>query len=442
MVEQHRNRMTVPDPDYTEITQDPEAPILPNRTSSLWHRYRRPRVNRAIIGPPVPSRRWPPPVPDRPPPNAPDLNLDGTLPTADGFPGVSPHDRFLRERHQDHQDRIAHHLPIAYPPLPDSSEEGTVILDLHRNEALYMPTDRLLAPRPEVTHYQHGAEVVVPIRAQNVNLLALFDTGACISIMPLRTATRLPGLAYREAALPPTVSTGGTTQTVLGTVQLQIQLGHHRINGPVTIVEDGLYDFIIGTDLQAQLGEIAIDFHTGQLSTNQSGLVPFGRRNSHSIMPIPVKIPHAEIIPARTQVLLFCRVDTIDILPNTDFVFEPTIEPLGNRGLWVGKAVVHPVNFQVPVQFLNPSTEDIRLYANSKVGHLHPLLSGMPIHFLKESPVEPEPEMPISIAQLVDLSKTTLTKEQIHELENLLIAYEDIFIKTDSDLGHCTLLQH
>jgi hypothetical protein len=115
-----------------------------------------------------------------------------------------------------------------------------------------------------------------------VNVIALFDTGASRTVISYLLLKKLQ--TYKKLDLKFKPNTGlltasnGTNIDVLGSIELNLEIGNQSINGASCLVVNGLtYELIIGSDL--------ILHHLGTIVINSSGL--HFQHNSKSIVVIP-----------------------------------------------------------------------------------------------------------------------------------------------------------
>ncbi len=347
LADRYRNRYDVPDPDYANITQEMGAPPVPRRITSLLYRLKRRRLPpRDDIGIPLPEHRYAPVRPPRPPRarSSPPGHLQNgrSQPTAPLYP--------------------ADQLPFPEPPGLEGDLE--VHLDIPHQQAFYLPTDRLLQDRTLVVNCLMGAEIVVPISAGKEKIHALVDTGACLSIMPIKVAKKLKEAEHLDRALPMRVSIGGNTYPIYGSLITTITLGDHSVRAPLVIIDGGDYDLIIGTDLQAVFGYIGVDYKAHNVHTPLSGPVPYGRLNSIYATPVRICLEQNEVIPARARTLLQARPET-ELFPKCDYVFEPQKKGLNKKGVYSGRAIINSgkggMDESISLQIMHVSEKEVQL---------------------------------------------------------------------------------
>ena len=116
-----------------------------------------------------------------------------------------------------------------------------------------------------------------------------------------------------------------------------------------------------------------------------------------------------------------------------------------SKGLLVAKALVCPTTGTVPVRIANPFAQSYKLYKNTIVATYKPiepeLLVSVNTTQFKDSPTEScrDKELPEHMKELYSESSKLLNSEEQSQLKNLLINYQNQFLKilmTKEDV-HC-----
>jgi hypothetical protein len=117
--------------------------------------------------------------------------------------------------------------------------------------------------------------------------------------------------------------------------------------------------------------------------------------------------------------------------------------------VWKGSQTVVYAEEKFPIQLMNVTSEPQHIYKNTVVGNISPVESlieaqpteGAPTSFKHEG-AESESMLPIHLKQLYASSVKYVSDDQANKLRRVLIKYENLFAKSDKDMGRTNVVKH
>ena len=265
------------------------------------------------------------------------------------------------------------------------------------------------------------------------------DTGADVTIMSHRVYTNLVNV---EELQPPEMNESvrgieGSEIPVLGKVAVTIGLGERRSTRTVWVarIEE---DCILGTDLLREEGCV-IDYPNCALRLGKAEM-PLrsenkGTRCLRVVLDKSVKIPgHSEmIIPVKIegQKQNFCWG-----------AVGPSSGGTGKRGIIIGRTLIDLKRDCVPVRVANFSASRQKLKKGLELAVCEPVASVTSRVNKGEEPEETLDQVSSNLKLLAEKTAEMLNDEQSRKITNVLLRYQDVFSKSESDIGRASGVQH
>ncbi|CAJ0594204.1 unnamed protein product [Cylicocyclus nassatus] len=156
----------------------------------------------------------------------------------------------------------------------------------------------------------------IPIKVNNVNILALIDTGAVITVTSSSTASLLGIFALFESDIPAALGMAGIPINLIGIAHLRFQIGSFTFNHPVYFTETpcvpesgGSYNIILGNDLLSRLPSWCISYNRRlftvageQINILCSAPTPAPLVDS----TVPVRVAETTVLPPQTETFVPC----------------------------------------------------------------------------------------------------------------------------------------
>jgi len=188
-----------------------------------------------------------------------------------------------------------------------------------------------------------------------------------------------------------------------------------------------------------------------------------------------VKVSRSVTIPANSVVTMYGSCEGLDNKVSENFLFEKTED--GPENILIARAVVEPTSGRVPVKLINLDSSPLHIEKGRLLGVLHNIDAIHPIDMKAEPPrttcstadqrekekqqsnicrIEDQetekklhseanktaPNVPAHLKEMYEESIKNLPKEHHMKLASLLEEYGDVFAKSKSDLGKCSVLKH
>ena len=265
------------------------------------------------------------------------------------------------------------------------------------------------------------------------------DTGADVTIVSHRVYTNLVNV---EELQPPEMNESirgidGSEIPVLGEVAVTTGLGERRSTRTVWVarIEE---DCILGTDFLREEGCV-IDYPNCALQLREAE-IPLrsenkGTRCLRLVMDKSVKIPeHSEMIISvkiEGQKENFCWG-----------AVGPSSGGTGKRGIIIGRTLIDLKRVCVPVRVANFSACRQKLKKGLQLAVCEPVASVTSRVNKGEEPEETLDKVPSNLKLLAEKTAEVLDDEQSRKITNVLLCYQDVFSKSESDIGRASGVQH
>ena len=282
----------------------------------------------------------------------------------------------------------------------------------------------------------------VPVSVEGVNLTALLDTGAAVTLlrhdMWMNIAAQPHDLRPWSGAT--LVSAGGTPLTVYGCACMGLELGGKMFWNNFVVVSPLTSEAILGIDfLQAQ--RAVIDMSQGVLCLQESGckiyLDPPNPLHANPAVQ-PVRVTDTVEVPPRSVMEITAHFDTE---VGGVWLVEAAEKEMP---VVVARGLVEPSSTVVPVCVMNTSDQPATLYAGSTIGKLVDVDPPAEVGAVNTSTEAPEVDEKKckKLQQLVQDSCTELTPGEKNTFLELLCSYADLLAFSTADLGRTSKLRH
>ena len=201
-------------------------------------------------------------------------------------------------------------------------------------------------------------------------------------------------------------------------------------------------DAIIGTDVLGSVLPHTLDIKNGLLFANGGASLQLHRRDS-ALSGRVFTVGHSSI-PPYSEAVLHCSVRTTGgrALPSSGLLEGLTLFAK-DTGLIVGRTLVDPSKWKVPVLVSNFSQETIVVNPFTEVGMITQVTA---IQSVTNTPLQPQNTtrtLPRHLQELVEQTCQDLDPTQRHCLANVLSEYSDIFPVPGAPLtGHTDAVEH
>ena len=280
----------------------------------------------------------------------------------------------------------------------------------------------------------------------------LIDTGCSTTILSTRVFHSLP-LESRPALQPyhgTLRSADDSPILVEGTANLNIQIGDHLVQHR-TIIAAVYNDGLLGLDFLRE-HQVAIEFATRKVTCKGEVLHAYCRAGTDRACRI-IAAEHT-VIPARSRTLV--QAKATKPLVDGSWAIEPLNRTPGGQPVLLARSLARGCGCSVPVEILNPTDDDVRLYKCTNLGIISRI---------------PEPDVLCSVSESADPGSTTLPDEShlsdssqvplTPELDQLLVdmdsdlsedesarvrdllsSHKDVFATKDCPFGRTDLVKH
>ncbi|XP_063416775.1 uncharacterized protein LOC134699013 [Mytilus trossulus] len=214
------------------------------------------------------------------------------------------------------------------------------------------------------------------------------------------------------------------------------------------VVENLLYDAIIGTDIMKQIG-IVIDMKDEAAYWNNMYVRFIGSSDQNSVTSSSlygVNLIQTVDIPARSEMICFGRVngDVNGIIG----IIEPKSQLTSKYSVIPARVLTKICDKDVVFKVLNPTTKNVKLFKDTNIGTFEEINKVLDEEY--DSDIVPTSNVVNSLCegiseermQDVQVDWDQLTKLEQGQLMELLNEFSYIFAKSDSDLGKTNLVSH
>ena len=304
-----------------------------------------------------------------------------------------------------------------------------------REESLQTPQDTPMESpgeeeEPVVLQLRSGPTYRIPVKLENLDLMAVVDTAAQVTIISDRVLEQLEirPPEVRKIVLQTAGRKMKMSGSVVGPVRLQLgnKLCHEEIY--VAPIQD---EMLLGLDLlRKHCGEINLKADTIQIDGNPVNMEISGHGGVAKVV-----VARRTIVPPNSVRLVPCRTRT----KAGQFVFEPrsTLQALMPR-------TVHAAVSPLFICAVNTSDRNVTFREDQRIGKAEEV--AVIRHTVKEvDREESDPEVagiPEHLKEMLNNSRENLTESQVQRIAKLTTKYQEVFAQDDFDLGNFTTIEH
>lgn len=272
--------------------------------------------------------------------------------------------------------------------------------------------------KSHATIFNYNSLNYVRLQYENTELLLLLDTGASISAFSTKTLSKNQEINFRDKIKINGIS-GSTISR--GSAYISLQVADINIYHRFILVDE------LNNNLHGILGSDF--FETYKASINyETRTFTIVVNNQNITLPIESKVNYDTLIPARCEILTYCKVNT-----RKECVVLP--QEIGN-GIFVAGTLAHAINNQIPVRILNVRDEKVKLTNfEPKIVDLeeYEICS---FQSVSHSSVE-------RVEQILKLIKTDLLNaEEKRAVEHICAKFADVFHLPDDRLTVTNVYKH
>ena len=273
----------------------------------------------------------------------------------------------------------------------------------------------------------------------------LVDSGSAVTALSCRFYQTLLSAGAPVGVLRPTDrrlrGANGSPIAILGCSSCMVSFLGLRTEFPV-LVCDLSTDAIIGTDTLGSILPHTLDIKKGLLFTEGGVSLQLHRRDA-ALSGRVFTVGHCSIPPC-SEAVLHCTTRTVG---GRSFSSSGLLEGLTvfaeNTGLVVGRTLVDPSGWRVPVLVSNFSQETVMVEPFSEVGMIAQVSA---IQLVMDKPLHAsyDPSMlPDHLQDMLNLTSENLDNVQKGQLANTLLQFTDLFPVPGSALtGHTDAVEH
>jgi hypothetical protein len=199
------------------------------------------------------------------------------------------------------------------------------------------------------------------------------------------------------------------------------------------VVKNIAQAIILGTDYLAKLGEVTYNFQACSLSIGKE-VLPMGEK----FVADQVRVIESVKIPPLSEVLIVAHVNS-QVLEGKQCAFEGT-QKSTPRDIWVGKSLDRVTNQAIRIPVLNTGNNIQEIQVNAILGKVEPvddeaiLMTGIEPGRKTLQNTAPAPK--------VNAENSSLTPQEMSQLQNLIDEFKDIIGEGISELGRTSVVQH
>ncbi|PJE78407.1 hypothetical protein CI610_02660 [invertebrate metagenome] len=285
-----------------------------------------------------------------------------------------------------------------------------------------------------------GAEsgLFVHLDINGVQAKFLIDTGATVSLVSKQIFRDIDS-KQKVKLQPMTRDILGANDLPMATVgkgRFQITIDSYSCECMAVVVDMKL-DGIIGLDFLKESRSV-IDCAQGKMRIGQkdSTLTWQGTLGCYR-----VSMKETLSIAPRSEVICegIVQVPDSEQLPDDTFIMESSERFMKKGQALVARTIVN-AGETVPLRLLNPSDQTVKVYRHTHVGRISPVDKVLDND---ESEIgQKYQELPDHLVQLYEEAKEELTPEQAKQVRQLLLRTQDLFAKSDDDLGRTDMVKH
>ncbi|KAL6739426.1 hypothetical protein Aduo_012885 [Ancylostoma duodenale] len=296
------------------------------------------------------------------------------------YPGWLPRIQGLFRSQQRHGvEEIP--LPVMASPLPWVPSSSTQEADSIEVARVEIDTTNVWPPRASLTpvnvlaiaNNEQFFVAQIPVRVNGIQVLALVDTGAAISITSKATAPLLGVFALADTDITCAVGMAGVPVKIIGCARLRFEIGSLTLHQPVYFTETACvpseveaYNIILGNDLLSRLPPWSINYknRTFYMADQQVHILCSAPGNEEvpSSDPVAIRVAETTVLTPSAETFVPCYSEAAD-----DSLLVLTSEPeqLAERSLIVTPAVFNAGATRLLIS--NPTCKSEVLYKGQQI---------------------------------------------------------------------------
>ncbi|MES9879517.1 MAG: retroviral-like aspartic protease family protein, partial [Sedimenticola sp.] len=276
----------------------------------------------------------------------------------------------------------------------------------------------------------------VPLKVNDLETTAVIDTGADATVISIQTAKRA-GISFGDNICKLLNAEENIEMEAFGGVTATLQIAKEKITWPIYVapIRD---DVLIGLDFM-QATDMTVLARQGDITVN--GELVLGQKFRDE--SVSVEAAEDVMIKPRSEQVVIGRV-ALTRKHGNSAVLDPS--RLSN-GLHIGSVLVESAA-TIPVRVVNVRDTQILLSKDTHLGKLKPTV-GNPVEAEMET-TEPTQEkgcagpapIPEHLKEIIEHTSLSLSDSQQDTVTKLLIKYQSVFAKDESDLGCFSEVEH
>ena len=287
------------------------------------------------------------------------------------------------------------------------------------------------------------ATLTVPITVNGLTVNAIVDSAAEVTIISDRIYAKLHSAPCKVRDIR--LDTAGRELSMTGFIAdpFELQIGPNTLTAPIYVapIEQ---DMLLGMDLLLQ-GNAVINIGQNKLVFNGHPIQACLEHSNLQPKVSRVSVGKRTVIPPHSAMKVNCVMDRA--LP--DYVVEPNISTK-----MFGPRVVHKGDERPVMCFVNTSDRYLLFKKGKEVGQAYPVASFVETEDISQpnptvqgvTKTQSQPSsgniIPEHLKDMMEASSEHLSPVQQKQLGDLLSTYEDVFAKSEFDLGTFTGVEH
>ncbi len=208
------------------------------------------------------------------------------------------------------------------------------------------------------------------VKIEGKDAIALFDTGATVSVISDRLAAILSSTVKWTETSFSVNAVNGLAMHFAKRGRVSLRLGSQNTTIIFHVMKNCPYDCIIGTDFLKDLSQVTFDFRDNVLRLPRDVIVPLLPSNtapdtSPSLFSY-VMVNEQRTIPPWSEIMLEARIDGWD--GRTALISAGgTQEKLARSGIFVARSLSVIKKGKVPVHLVNTRGDEFKLYSGTRI---------------------------------------------------------------------------
>lgn len=282
----------------------------------------------------------------------------------------------------------------------------------------------------------------VPITVNGRDMAAVVDTAAEVTIISDSVYRSLPVKPNSLKSIK--LHTAGKDMSMIGFVvgPVTVELGNQCFQELIYVapIED---DMLLGINFMSKHG-INLDLKDSILTLGSNKIKMTTSSKNKNPTVAKVCVDKKVVIPPNSMMHVSCSVD--------DVLEQYMVEPRLNQRVIIPRTIHQSYQDRPQVCVLNLSDCRVKLKKGFHIGQastvstVHPVPDNLQENLGSSNTGSTEPikqgELPAHLSEMYEKSSQTLTQEQKVKFKELLLKFQNVFAKTDFDLGNFTAIEH